>query len=84
MYPIANPKTTDYNPPLNGGGIGVAGDKLLGTAEAAERLGITQRQVLKYVKSGKLPALLVGNSYVIKESDLALISKRKRRPPKTD
>jgi excisionase family DNA binding protein len=56
---------------------------LIGTKEAAERLGISQQRVQALIKTGKLPANLVGRDYVIKEEDLALVAERKTgRPPK--
>lgn len=82
MHSIANQKLTTLQYDLNFGGL--VADNWITTAQAADALGITRRQILKYIKSGKLPAQRIGFSYVINKSDLAKISKRKRRPSKTD
>lgn len=56
---------------------------LIGTKAASEKLGISQTRVQALIKSGKLPATLVGRDYVIREEDLALVANRKvGRPPK--
>lgn len=56
--------------------------KLLGTKEVSERLGVSQQQVQKLIKIGRLPAQFVGRDYIIRESDLRLISVRKVGRPK--
>lgn len=43
---------------------------LLTTAEIADRWGRTQRWVQGLCKRGKLPAQLMGNSYVVRERDV--------------
>ncbi len=56
---------------------------LISTKEASEKLGLSIRRVQALITSGKLPAQKIGNSYVIKESDLELVKDRKTgRPPK--
>lgn len=56
---------------------------LIGTKEASEKLGVSQQRIQALIKSGRLPATLVGRDYVIKEEDLALVANRKvGRPPK--
>ena len=56
---------------------------LIGTKEAAQRLGISQQRVQALIKAGRLPAQMVGRDHLIKEEDLALVVERKTgRPPK--
>jgi excisionase family DNA binding protein len=58
---------------------------IITTKEAAERLGVTQRRINALIESGKLPAKLFGNSWMINEEDLALVAERKPgRPPKIE
>lgn len=57
---------------------------LLSVIEAAEKLGVSRWRVNQFIDKGRLPAQKVGRSYVIKESDLALVENRQTgRPPKT-
>ncbi len=60
--------------------------KLLTTAEVADRLGITVGRVQQLIWEGKLPAERMGRDYLIKESDLALVTDRpgRGRPPLTE
>jgi len=44
--------------------------KLIGTDEAAERLGVSGRRVRQLIDEGKLSAQYVGGGYVIDESAL--------------
>ncbi len=56
---------------------------LISTKEASEKLNLSIRRVQALITSGKLPAVKIGNSYVIKESDLKLVEDRPTgRPPK--
>jgi excisionase family DNA binding protein len=56
---------------------------LIGTKEAAERLGVSQQRVQALIKSGQLPAEKVGRDWLINEKDLEKVSERKTgRPPK--
>lgn len=56
---------------------------LISTKEASEKLGLSIRRVQALITSGKLPAQKIGNSYVVKESDLQLVEDRPTgRPPK--
>jgi excisionase family DNA binding protein len=56
---------------------------LLSVTETAKRLGVIRQRVFQLIQSGKLPAVMIGSQYVIKESDLTLIAERKTgRPPK--
>ncbi len=58
-------------------------DKLLSVSEVAERLGVIRQRVFQLIQSGRLPAVMVGSQYVIKESDLQLVEDRPTgRPPK--
>jgi excisionase family DNA binding protein len=58
-------------------------NSFIGTKEAARRLNITIRRVQALIAAGRLPAEKIGNSYAIKESDLALVNGRKNgRAPK--
>jgi excisionase family DNA binding protein len=57
--------------------------KLITTADAAERLGIHQTRVQVLIRGGRLPAQMLGGTYVINEDDLRLVADRKPgRPPK--
>ena len=56
-------------------------DALLGTRDAATRLGITPRRVVALIRAGRLPALRVGRSWVIREADLALVKERRPGRP---
>jgi len=56
---------------------------MINTSQAASALGITPRRVLALIQSGRLPAVKVGRDWIIKSSDLKLVSVRKAgRPPK--
>jgi excisionase family DNA binding protein len=59
--------------------------KLLSTAEAAVKLGVTIGRVQQLIWDGLLPAQKVGRDYVINEDDLRLVEDRPRvgRPPKS-
>jgi len=57
--------------------------KLITTADAAERLGIHQTRVQVLIRGGRLPAQMLGGTYLINEDDLRLVADRKPgRPPK--
>jgi excisionase family DNA binding protein len=55
--------------------------ELIGTADAAARLGISKARVLRLILDGRLPANKVGNSYVINSKDLAKVQDRKPGRP---
>ena len=58
-------------------------DKLLSVKEVAQILGVNHQRVQALISQGRLPAQKIGNSYVIKESDLKLVEDRPTgRPPK--
>jgi excisionase family DNA binding protein len=58
--------------------------KLLGTNEAAKRLGVSTRRVRALIAEGKLQATYVGGGYVIEESalDAVRVYGKAGRPPK--
>lgn len=59
--------------------------RLISTAEAAEKLGVHITRVQVLIREGRLPALMVGGSYIINEDDLKLVKDRKPgRPPKAN
>lgn len=55
---------------------------LIGTKEAARRLKISVRRVQALIAAGRLPAEKIGNSYAIREADLAHLNGRKNGRPK--
>lgn len=58
-------------------------DKLLSVKEVAQIIGVNHQRVQVLISQGRLPAQKIGNSYVIKESDLELVKDRPTgRPPK--
>ena len=57
-------------------------ENLLTTKEVAARLGVTLPRVHALMKANRLPAEKHGRDFVIKESDLALVSDRKAGRPK--
>ncbi len=58
-------------------------NSLIGTKEASIRLNISIRRVQALIAAGKLPAERIGNSFAIREADLALLNGRKNgRLPK--
>jgi excisionase family DNA binding protein len=55
----------------------------LTTKEVAERLGVSVGRVQQLVAEGRLPATKIGQTNLVKESDLKLVEDRKTgRPPK--
>jgi excisionase family DNA binding protein len=58
--------------------------KLLGTNEAANRLGVSTRRVRALIAEGKLQATYVGGGYVIEENalDAVKVYGKAGRPPK--
>ena len=57
-------------------------ERLLSSAEAAQRLGVSIRRVQALITAGKIPATRVGRTWVIKESDITLVSDRPQGWPK--
>ena len=57
----------------------------LTTKEVAERLGVSVGRVQQFIYEGRLPATKVGQTNLVKESDLKLVENRKSgRPKKQD
>ncbi len=56
-------------------------EKLLSVKESAEILGVNRQRIQALISQGRLPAQKIGNSYVIKESDLELVKDRKTGRP---
>ncbi len=54
----------------------------MSVTETAKRLGVIRQRVLQLINAGKLPAVKVGTTYVIKESDLEFVKDRKTGRPK--
>ncbi len=55
----------------------------LTTKEVAEKLGVSVGRVQQFIAEGRLPATKVGQTNLVKESDLKLVQDRKTgRPPK--
>jgi len=52
--------------------------KLISVIEAAEQLGVSRVRVNQLISKGRLPALKIGRSFVVRESDLELV---RDRPP---
>ena len=55
----------------------------LGTPEAAERLGITQRTLYRLIDEGQIPAYKMGRVFRVKESDLEVFLEQSRVTPGT-
>jgi excisionase family DNA binding protein len=51
---------------------------LMKLGEVARWLGVSEKTVRRYVKSGELPSVFVGNAYRISEEDIAEYLKRAR------
>jgi excisionase family DNA binding protein len=56
--------------------------KLIGTAVAGERLGVSPDRVRALIKAKRLPATKVGRDYLIDPKDLALVKDRKPGRPR--
>jgi excisionase family DNA binding protein len=57
---------------------------IIDTKTAAEKLGISLRQVQTLIQQGKLPATKFGRDLAINEEDLKLVAIRKRGRPKKE
>ena len=55
---------------------------LIGTAEVAKRLGVSQDRVRALIKAERLPATKLGRDYFIAPKDLALVKNRKPGRPR--
>ncbi len=49
-------------------------NKLIGTKEASEKLGVSLRRVQQLVELGTLPAQRIGRDYLIQEKDLSKVT----------
>ncbi len=49
-------------------------NNLIGTKEAAEKLGISLRRVQQLIELGTLPAQKIGRDYLIQEKDLSKVT----------
>lgn len=54
-------------------------EKYYTTKEIAQRYGVTATSVRVWIRNGELPAIQIGNSYRVKQSDLALFEQKRRR-----
>ncbi len=55
----------------------------LTTKEVAEKLDLSVGRVQQFIAEGRLPATKIGQTNLVKESDLKLVEDRKTgRPPK--
>jgi len=52
---------------------------MIGTSEAANRLGISARRVAALIKQGLLRAEKIGKTWIINEVDVAKLAKTERR-----
>jgi len=59
----------------------VAETEWLGTPEAAERLGITQRTLYRLIDEGQIPAYKMGRVLRVKASDLEVFLEHSRVAP---
>jgi len=59
-------------------------NNLIGTKEAAEKLGVSLRRVQQLIELGTLPAKRIGRDYLIQEKDLGMVTIHGKpgRPPK--
>jgi excisionase family DNA binding protein len=53
--------------------------QLLSTVQAAEALGLSLGRVQQFIWSGRLPAMLVGKNYVLREEDVRAFKRRPRK-----
>ena len=56
--------------------------KIIGTAEAARRLGVTQNRVRALIDAKRLKAIKVGNAWLIDPKDLDAVKTRKPGRPR--
>ncbi len=49
-------------------------NKLIGTKEAAAKLGVSLRRVQQLIELGTLPAQKIGRDYLIQEKDLSKVT----------
>lgn len=51
------------------------------TKEVAEKLGVSVGRVQQFIAEGRLPATKIGQTNLVKESDLKLVQNRKTGRP---
>ncbi len=56
----------------------------LTTKEVAEKLGVSVGRVQQFIAEGRLPATKIGQTNLVKESDLKLVQNRKTGRPSKD
>jgi len=56
--------------------------KIIGTVEAARRLGVSDARVRALIESGRLKAVKVGGAWLIDPKDLAAVKDRKVGRPR--
>jgi len=56
--------------------------KMIGTTEAAKRLGVSSNRVRALIESGRLKAQKIGREYAINPSDLKAVQNRKAGRPR--
>ena len=57
--------------------------KIIGTTEAARRLGVSDARVRALIDSGRLKAVKIGGAWLIEPKDLAAVRVRKVGRPKS-
>jgi excisionase family DNA binding protein len=57
--------------------------KIIGTAEAARRLGVSPNRVRALISSGRLKATRVGREWLVNPQDLVAVKKRIPGRPKS-
>ena len=53
---------------------------MVGTTEAARRLGVSARRVAAMIQQGLLKASKIGNTWIIEEDEVSRLAKLKRTP----
>lgn len=53
----------------------------LTTKEVAEKIGVSVGRVQQFIAEGRLPAIKIGQTNLVKESDLKLVQNRKTGRP---
>jgi excisionase family DNA binding protein len=54
--------------------------KVIGTDEAAARIGVSVRRLTAMIRTGIVPAQKIGRTWVLSESDVIRISNLERKP----
>lgn len=58
---------------------------LLGVPDAARLLGVSPGRVRDFIKDRRLPARKIGDQWIIRRADLALVAHRRTgRPPRAE